>query len=199
MKGCAILILAAGASSRMRGGDKLLEQVAGQPLLRQMLERALAVAQGPVLCTLPGPDHPRLSCLAGLGAIPVAVSDPSEGMGASIRAGIGALPADTSAVMILPADLPELTADDLAVMLRAAQQQPDAILRAVDSTGQPGHPVIFPADLFAALSDCRGDSGARAVLRAHEGRLIPVPLPDRHATTDLDTPEAWAAWRAAQG
>lgn len=198
MHPCAILILAAGASSRMRGGDKLLEQVAGQPLLRVMLKRALAVAEGPVLCTLPGPDHPRSDCVAGLSVTSVFVLHAAEGMGASIRAGVTALPQGCGAVMILPADLPDLTEDDLNAMLTMRRTAPDAILRAVDSDGIAGHPVIFPADLFSALADCHGDTGARDVLRAQADRIVTVPLPDRHATTDLDTPEDWAAWRAQQ-
>ncbi|MFU8864174.1 MAG: nucleotidyltransferase family protein [Rhodobacterales bacterium] len=194
--GCAILILAAGAASRMRGGDKLREEVAGQPLLRLMLERALAAATGPVLCTLPDAEHPRMACLAGLDVTPVMVPDAAEGMGASIRAGVTALPPDCAAVMILPADLPELDSDDLRRMIAAHEAGPDAILRAVDRDGQRGHPVVFPADLFDALKTCHGDSGARDVLRAHSDRIITIPLPAHHATTDLDTPEDWATWRA---
>lgn len=180
----------------MRGGDKLLEQVAGQPLLRVMLERAVAVAEGAVLCALPGPDHPRSACLGGFATTPVFVPDAAEGMGASLRAGVAALPADARAVMILPADMPELTAEDLHKMLVAQKDAPDAILRAVDHDGTQGHPVIFPADLFPALGTCHGDTGARDVLRTYSDRIVTVPLPDRHATTDLDTPEDWAAWRA---
>lgn len=196
MTGCAILILAAGASSRMRGGDKLLEVVAGQPLLRLMALRAIGAGKERVFCTLPGPTHQRSACLDGLAVTPVLVADPSEGMGASIRAGVAALPEDCPAVMILPADMPEITADDLTTILLAHQSAPAAILRAVDHDGTPGHPVIFPADLFPALGACQGDTGARDVLRGHPDRVILVPLPDRHATTDLDTPEDWAAWRA---
>lgn len=196
MAGCAILILAAGASSRMRGGDKLMERIAGQPLLRVMLERAVSVADGPVLCALPDANHPRASCLDGLTVTPVVVVDAAEGMGASIRAGIKALPDKAAAVMILPADLPELTSEDLAMMLTAWREQPQAILRAVDLDGQSGHPVIFPASLFPALGQSRGDTGARDVLHAHGDKVVRVSLPDRHATTDLDTPEDWANWRA---
>ena len=203
MAGTAILILAAGASSRMRGGDKLMEKVAGAPLLTVVLRRALAVADlagGPVLCALPGPDHPRAALLEGLEVIPVPVVEAAEGMAASIRAGVAALPAGVAAVMILPADLPDLEAEDLRRMLAARADAPEgAILRAVDAAGRPGHPVLFPADLFDELARCQGDSGARAVLQAHPGRLLTVPLPEAHATTDLDTPEDWAAWRAARG
>ncbi len=198
LTGCAILILAAGASARMRGGDKLLEEVAGQPLLRVLLERALSVARGPVLCTLPAPDHPRAACLAGLAVTPVIVRDAAEGMGASIRAGITALPDQTTAAMILPADLPELTANDLAMMQAMHSAHPAAILRATDDDAKPGHPVVFPADLFPELATVQGDGGARDVLHRHADRVLHIPLPDRHATTDLDTPEDWAGWRARQ-
>jgi molybdenum cofactor cytidylyltransferase len=139
-----------------------------------------------------------VACLDGLAVVPVFVPDAAEGMGASIRTGVAALPDGCGAVMILPADLPELLASDLRVMLDAWQDRPDAILRAVDQDGKHGHPVIFPADLFPALRGCKGDAGARDVLRAHQGRIVTLPLPGRHATTDLDTPEDWAAWRARQ-
>jgi molybdenum cofactor cytidylyltransferase len=148
-----------------------------------------------VLCTLPGPDHPRAACLDGMAVTRVIVADAAEGMGASIRAGAAALPPGCAAVMILPADMPDLDADDLRRMQDAWQARPEAILRAVDRDGTPGHPVIFPADLFPALAACEGDTGARGVLRDHAARIVAVPLPDHHATTDLDTPEAWAAWR----
>ena len=51
-----ILLLAAGSSSRMRGGDKLLEPVAGRPLLTRIAEAALATGL-PVHVALP-PDRP---------------------------------------------------------------------------------------------------------------------------------------------
>ena len=60
-----ILLLAAGSASRMRGGDKLLEDVHGAPCLQVMAKRALATGQ-PVLVTLPSSDHPRAACVTGL-------------------------------------------------------------------------------------------------------------------------------------
>jgi molybdenum cofactor cytidylyltransferase len=42
-----------------------------------------------------------------------------------------------------------------------------------------------------------GDQGARDLLRAHADDVRAVVLPARHAVTDLDTPEDWANWRAA--
>ncbi|MEZ5755305.1 MAG: NTP transferase domain-containing protein [Paracoccaceae bacterium] len=52
-----ILLLAAGSPPRMRGGDKLLEDVAGEPLLRRSARAALATGC-PVTVTLPPTGPP---------------------------------------------------------------------------------------------------------------------------------------------
>lgn len=190
-----ILILAAGSSSRMRVGDKLLEQVDGQPQLARILQAALQTGL-PVTVALP-PDRPdRAAVIAGLPAKQITVPDPAQGMAASLTAGLASLPA-TAGVMLLLADLPEITTADLITLRDAWAQEPEAILRGAAADGTPGHPVCFPPDLRDDLMTLKGDEGARAVLVRHRARLRLIPLPDRHATTDLDTPEDWATWRAA--
>ncbi|MEW2915106.1 nucleotidyltransferase family protein [Leisingera sp. JC11] len=186
----AILLLAAGASSRMQGRDKLMEDVDGLPLLSLMCRRA-ALTGLPVYTTLPGLSHPRATAAGD--AILVPVPDAAEGMAASIRRGTAVLPEGTEAVMILPADMPEITAQDM-LHLAAHFQGPDSpILRATAEDGTPGHPVLFPQRCFEALKSLQGDQGARGILKAE--MVQTVPLPGRHALTDLDTPEDWAAWR----
>lgn len=189
----AILLLAAGSSSRMRGGDKLMEKVEGAPLLATMARRALA-ATPVVLVTLPRADHPRSRAIRDLDVTRVLVPDAEEGMGASIRAAIPALTDRETALMILPADMPDITTNDLRALAGAWQSAPDSIHRATDADGTPGHPVIFPARLFPDLEALIGDTGARDLLRPEDVKM--TALPGTHATTDLDTPEDWAAWRA---
>ncbi|NGM46657.1 nucleotidyltransferase family protein [Rhodobacter sp. SGA-6-6] len=198
MSSASILILAAGASARMGGRDKLLEPVAGRPLLRLMAERALATG-APVLVVLP-PDRPaRAAALAGLALRSIIAEDAAEGMAASLRAGIAALPPDAPGAMILPADMPGITAEDMARMLDRWAGAPDTILRGADEQGREGHPVLFPADLFPALMALTGDRGARSVLAANRARLRTIALPGDHALLDIDTPEDWAAFRAGEG
>lgn len=193
MSGVAILIPAAGASSRMRGADKLLEEVRGQPLLRDRVTLALGTGCA-VAVTLPPDSAARSSALDGLRVTLLPVPDAATGMSASLRAGAGwAMATGATALMVLLPDLPDLTATDMSLMLQANDSE--TILRACDMDGTPGHPVILPARLLPELIRITGDTGARDLLRAHP--VTPVPLPGHHATTDLDTPEAWAAWRAA--
>ncbi len=114
-----ILLLAAGQSSRMRGRDKLLEPIDGVPLLRRQAIRALSATEGPVLVLLPPAPHPRYDVLDGLGVTLVPVPDAAEGMNASLRRAIAALPKDAQAAMVLLADLPDLTVDDLKFVMQS--------------------------------------------------------------------------------
>nr|WP_303626483.1 nucleotidyltransferase family protein [Roseovarius sp. M141] len=190
------MLPAAGASARMAGRDKLMEQIDGVPLLARQVARALATGT-PVYVTTRADRPARIAALAGLNVTQVMIADPSQGLSASIRAGVAALPEDVTALMVLLPDLPEIETADMRAMIAAHAAQPDCILRAVAEDGTPGHPAVFPRKLFSALADLTGDTGAQALLR-QEG-FAPFTLPGRRAITDLDTREDWARWRAQQG
>jgi CTP:molybdopterin cytidylyltransferase MocA len=188
-----ILILAAGTSSRMRGGDKLLELIDGKPLLLRVASAAVATG-AEVKVTLP-PDRPdRARALSGLPVCQIIVPEAATGMASSLKAGNVAIPADAP-VLLLLADLPEITADDLSRMLSEWQLTPDLILRGTARNGTPGHPVCLPVWCRNELARLDGDEGARRILARHADKLRLVALPEAHATTDLDTPEDWDAWR----
>ncbi|WP_101066669.1 nucleotidyltransferase family protein [Roseovarius salinarum] len=197
MRDILILIPAAGAATRMRGRDKLLEPVAGAPLLARQAKIALATGAR-VLVTLP-PDAPArratLDRIADARLCPETVADPAEGIAASLRAGARrAQDTRAAGLMVLLADLPELEPSDLEAVFAGFADAPDRPARAVDDSGTPGHPVVFPPRLYRDLLDLAGDTGARAILK--DSQVTRVQLAGARATTDLDTPEAWAAWRA---
>lgn len=178
----------------MGGSDKLLEKVDNKPILRHITAVATSTAC-PVFVALPAASSQRLKALAGLAVTQVEVEDAGQGMSASIRAGIGVLPKSATGAMMVLADMPDLNRADLALLLDRFAANPDRVIRATDTTGEPGHPVIFPARLFSDLMKLSGDAGARDMLISET--IITVALPGRHATTDLDTPEQWLAWRRA--
>lgn len=194
-----IIILAAGASSRMQGRDKLMEDVNGVPLLRHQAEKALEAAIGPVIVTLPSPPHPRYAVLKGLDVIPIAVPDAKTGMSASLKAGFKALPAQSQAAMVFLGDLPDVTAKDITLVARACDLTSDTLIwRGSTKDGAPGHPIIFQHTLFSQIADLTGDTGGRDIVQMAKGKITLIPLAGNRARWDLDTPEDWAAWRAAQ-
>jgi CTP:molybdopterin cytidylyltransferase MocA len=191
-----LLILAAGRSSRMGGRDKLMEEVGGTPLLRRLVGRALEAGLAPHVA-LPAADHPRARALAGLAHVALVLPGSAEGMGGTLREGVAALP-PCARFLVTAADLPGLTAEDLA---RVAGADPGGalIVIATSAAGAFGHPLVFDETLRPAFATLGGDQGARAVVQANRDRLCPVALPGDHATRDLDTPEDWAAFRASGG
>ena len=194
-----IIILAAGQSRRMRGRDKLLEEIDGVPLLRRQAQMARAVTDGKVIVALPPAPHPRYDALAGLQVTALPVADADEGMNASLRAAIKALPAGTKCAMVLLADLPDLTADDLITVSQSVDLKTQKLIwRGATQDGAAGHPIVFKADVFAELAALRGDSGGREVVAAHQDQMVLVPLPGTRARGDLDTPEQWAIWRTSR-
>jgi molybdenum cofactor cytidylyltransferase len=189
-----VLVPAAGASSRMRGADKLLEDVDGQPLLARQVVAA-TTAGLPVLVTLRADRPARQHAISGLGAEMQIIDHPDEGLAASIRAGAVWAAARGIDLIVLLADLPEITAADIALLATTSAAHPGRILRATANDGTPGHPVLWPQALLGRLGMVRGDGGGRDILMAERERTIFVALSGTRATTDLDTPEAWAEWR----
>src|SRR5690606_14859112 len=134
-----VLLLAAGQSARMRGRDKLMETIGGVPLIRRQAQAALAAGLD-VFVALAALDHPRAQALDDLPITRHAFTESGEGMGGTLRAGVACLP-QADRFMILLADLPEITADDLVQM---AQTQSDHLIwQGADSQGNAGHPVVF--------------------------------------------------------
>jgi CTP:molybdopterin cytidylyltransferase MocA len=191
-----LVLLAAGRSKRMRGADKMLEPVptafGDRPLLEVMARRCLRA--GPTRVVLGPGQEARAALLEGLD-VTVREAPEGAGMAASIVAGVAGL---GTPVLLVLADMPDVTASDLHLVLALGAKEPRAILRAASADGRPGHPVLFPADLLPELAHLTGDTGARSVLERHANRVHLVPLSGTSALTDLDTPEAWAAWRDRQ-
>lgn len=194
----ALILPAAGQSSRMRGRDKLLEDVGGQPCLRAMALRGLAAGLS-VIVTLPDENHPRARALAEVPVRRLVVRDAARGMSESLRTAMAALPAATDAAIVLPPDMPDINRDDLTALIAMAGESPGAlVVQASCADGTPGHPVLFCRALFGEFSTLTGDLGARDIIARHAQSRVLVPLAGQKARTDLDTPEDWAVWRAAQ-
>jgi len=101
--------------------------------------------------------------------------------------------------MVVLADLVEIGASEIGAVLAARHSAPGArAWRGATEDGAPGHPVLFDASLRSAFGALQGDMGAGAVLGGLGGAVHLVPLPGQRARRDLDTPEDWAAYRAAQ-
>jgi len=198
------VVLAAGASSRMGGADKLTQAYDGVPLIRRVVDAVLRSRADEAVVVLGPRDDPmtkaREAALKGCGARVVHNAESAEGMASSLRAGLSAISAGADAVLVTPADMPLLGPAHIDAVIAAFDPVAGrAICRARDAEGRPGHPVLFGRRFFEALSRLSGDQGARPVIADHPEFVVEVPTPGRGATTDLDTPEDWRALRDEKG
>jgi CTP:molybdopterin cytidylyltransferase MocA len=164
------LLLAAGAGSRM-GLPKALVHDGEE----SWLARSVAVLRDggceEVTVVLGAAADEATPLLDGLGVDVAVAADWAEGMSASLRAGLRALPGDTEAAVVLLVDLPDLTPEVVRRVV-AAGAGPGDLARA-SYGGRPGHPVLLGRDHWAAVADtARGDRGARDYLEAAGAALV---------------------------
>lgn len=181
-----VLILAAGASTRLGRPKALLPLIPGN---RTLLDAA--IEQGRVL----SPDV-RVVCGAGYPLIRfrcqrqpsswLRTPDWHEGMSASLSAGIRSLGPTAKGVFVLVADQPLLDLNALGALGKAARCVPEQPI-AADYGGRPGVPAYLPRWLWPLVLELDGDRGAGRLLA--EVRATRVDIPGVH--DDVDTPADW--------
>lgn len=179
------LLLAAGAGSRMGTPKALVSDAGGSWLVRGVRALDDGGCTG-VTVVLGARSAEAVGLLDGLGVDVVIAADWEEGMSASLRAGLAALPDDVDAAVVLLVDLPDVTAD-VVRRVAAAGAAPDALARAAYG-GQPGHPVLIGRDHWAGvIAGATGDRGARDYLDTHEH--VVVDCDDLASGRDVDSME----------
>jgi molybdenum cofactor cytidylyltransferase len=106
-------------------------------------------------------------------------------MGASLAAGVAALPVDRAVVVAL-ADMPWIEPTTIARVADAVRN--GAVVAAPFHDGQRGHPVGFAPSLRDELLALAGDDGARSVLARHRASLVRIDVDDAGVLRDVDRP-----------
>lgn len=188
----AAIILAGGASQRM-GTPKALLKFRDATFLETILEAGLAAGLQPRVVVL-GYDANKILQELTLDHVTVVRSDDlAAGPIGSIRTGIGTiLNHAVDAAVVWHVDQPHVRLDTVRALtdrFRAAQ----APILIPTYRGRRGHPVLFARGVFDELLAAPDREGAKAVVHAHPGRVIEVPVEDPAVLEDIDTPEAYQA------
>ncbi len=171
------------------GGPKALVELGGEPLVRRAL-RVLTDGGAAPLVVVVGAAADAVRAALPPGVTAVEASDWAEGMGASLRAGLGAL-GDADAVLVHLVDLPGVTAAAVARLVAGAGP---TTLRRAAYDGRPAHPVVLGREHWARVAAvATGDAGARDYLKGNPDLEL-VECGDIATPDDVDTPDALARW-----
>lgn len=195
--GC--IVLAAGRSSRMGPRNKLLELLEGRPIVRRVVETALASRCRPVVVVTGHQSDAVEAALSGLDV--TIVSNPvfAAGMSTSLKAGLAALPDRLDGAIVALGDMPEIGPAHLDRMIAAFEPKEGRSIIVPVYQGRRGNPVLWGAELFAAMDAQTGDVGARQVIADNADSVVELDLQTAAVLVDVDTPEALAEVRARRG
>ena len=183
------VVLAAGASQRMAGPNKLLLPAGGEPLVRRTVRTVLAAGvQELVVVT----GHQAREVMRAVADLDVTVQPNlrhEEGQMRSVAAGVAALARATDAILVCPADLPLLTAQDLRDVMAAWQAHPERSIVIPRHQGQRGNPIVFAAAYAPEVAAGRRLVGCRKLAQQYPEETWYLEVDHDRYTTDVDTPE----------
>jgi len=167
-----LIVLAAGASRRL-GKSKQLLRLRGEPLVRRALRLGLATRPQIALIVLGAEADAVYASVADLGVRRVECADWALGMGASLRAGLAALPGECAGALIALCDQPALDAPHLDGLVAAWHANPRGAA-ASSYAGRLGVPALLPRAWFRELMADVGDQGARELLARRRAEVAAV-------------------------
>lgn len=190
----AAVVLAAGRSSRMAPHNKLLvPDRAGKPMVARVVDNALSSRARPVLVVTGHRGDEVAQALGGRPVIVVSAAGFADGLSASLRAGIAAVPAGCAAALVCLGDMPLVTGRMIDRLLDAYDPDEGRLIVVPTCRGKQGNPVLWDRRFFPDIMGLAGDMGARPLLARHAEFVAEVELGDDAVLRDFDTVESLAS------
>ena len=185
-----VVVLAAGASSRLRC-NKLLLQHEGETLVRRAVRIAIATAPRDTAIVLGAEADAVFAEVCDLPIHRVDCANWRAGMGASLFAGLAALSNECAGALIVVCDQPALTASHLLALCAAWCASPNNAAASFYAD-RLGVPALLPRAWFSGLS-AHGDHGARELFAERCTQISAVP--NEALALDIDREEDLVALR----
>jgi molybdenum cofactor cytidylyltransferase len=176
------IVPAAGQAERF-GGGKLLADVGGVTMLDRTLQCLLDADLDQIVVVLPPMGRfETVARLADPRVLVVVNPDPSRGMFSSIQVGIEA--AHGNPMLVLPADMPFVSAGTVATVLAAFTRIDGIVVPRYD--GRRGHPIAIPLHMKPRLLAAPATDNLSAVLKSSRVGRTEIDVADAGILRDVD-------------
>ena len=183
-----IILLAAGASSRM-GQSKQLLKINNETLLLHSIHCAVAAGSHRTVVVLGANEEAHRKVIEHAGIDIIINKDWATGIGSSIKAGLKYLVAQApslDAAIIMVCDQPHVTSDFLKRIIQSHIESSKSIV-ASKYAEVLGVPALFHKIYFSALLSLPNDRGAKKIIGQHVPDTLAIDFPE--GSIDLDTME----------
>lgn len=180
------IILASGMSTRM-GAPKTLLKYKNKTIIEHVITTAKQSRLDYVAVVI-NDDVDGLYSLVKLAGADKIIKNqqPHLGMSSSLQMGIRALPEPVEAAVILLADQPEMTSDEIDAVLKSFQDnKKPLIIQCSYWHREKGHPVLFHRKLFPDLLKISGDQGGKSVIKQYKEKVVYAEI-DKKSIPDID-------------
>lgn len=185
----AVVVLAAGGSSRFGGFPKALVRLGGETAIERVLRLAEGLRPSRIVVVV-GPHRvPIRAALAGRSADVVENPDWEKGRTGSVQAGLAAIP-EPSDVLIWPVDHPLVEDMTLRALVAAAREDQMAVWFVPSHDGHGGHPVLVRAAVRGKIGTLPPDAPLRSLLPALALGVRHVTVHDPGVLVNIDSPES---------
>ncbi len=189
----AAIVLAAGRSRRMAPHNKLLiTDRAGKPMIARVVDNVLSSKARPILVVTGHQANDIEHALGGRPVRYVHAADYAEGLSASLKAGIAAVPPEAAAVIVCLGDMPLVTGRMIDRLLEHYDPHEGRLIVLPTFRGKQGNPMLWDRRFFPEILAITGDSGARFLLGKHAEHVAEVEMADDAVLRDFDTADALA-------
>lgn len=195
----AAVVLAAGRSRRMAPLNKLLiANETGAAMVARVVDQALASRARPVIVVLGHQAREVEAALAGRKVTFVEARDYAEGLSASLKSGIAALPAGAEAAMVCLGDMPLVTSAMMDRLIATFDAEEGRTIVQPTYRGKQGNPMVWGRQYFDEILALTGDVGARHLAAKHAEAVAEVEMADDAVLRDFDTTEALSGLAEAE-
>lgn len=166
------------------GGNKLLAELDGRPLLQHMLDLAASLPVAPVVAVL-GRNAGELRAACRWGDELIVVNPrPDAGLSSSVRLGLAELEhTRADRALMLLGDQPWLRVAQVEPLLAAATDSPLVVPR---YQGTRGAPVLLTRAAWPLAAQLHGDQGFSQLFATHPELVTYVDVPGTNP--DVDSP-----------
>lgn len=177
-----LVIMASGLGKRF-GGNKLMADLKGKPMLQWILDTTEGLFEKRVVVT----RNKEVENLCKQLHIDCIYHE-FPGRNDTVRLGLSALRADVDYCFFTPGDQPLIRQASIQKLMAAALENRERIVRA-GFLEKVGSPMGFPAEFFEQLCNLPEGKGGNFVALKNPEVVYPIMIEDEYELFDVDTVE----------